>query len=120
MDRGYLADLTLRIGAAFAFLFPAINALYDPYSWLGYFPKFMQGVVPDIVLLHTFGAIEVLIALWILSGKYIFWPSCVATLMLIAIVLFDSANFQILFRDLSIAAITFSLAIRHAHIRKVT
>lgn len=108
------ADLILRIGVAFAFLFPAINALFDPYSWLGYFPKFMHGVVPDLVLLHTFGAVEVIIALWILSGKRIFWPSSVATLMLLAIVLFDSGSFQILFRDLSIAAMTLALAIKNA------
>ena len=118
MDNGRISDLVLRIGVAFAFLFPAINALSDPYSWLGYFPKFMQGVVPDLVLLHTFGAVEVVIALWILSGKRIFWPSSIATLMLLAIVFFDSDNFQILFRDLSIAAMTLALAIKNAPMRK--
>ena len=38
--------------------------------------------MPDEVLLHTFGIVEVILALWILSGWRIFWPSAAATLML--------------------------------------
>ena len=104
------AHLALRAGVAFAFLYPAINALFNPYSWIGYFPPFMRGYVPDMVLLHAFGAMEVVIALWILSGKKIFWPSLAATALLLAIVVFDYHNFEILFRDLSIAAAALSLA----------
>ena len=77
-----ISNLLLRISVAFAFLYPPFDALTNPDSWIGYFPKFMQGYVPDLVLLHGFGIVEVVIALWILSGKQIFWPSIVATLML--------------------------------------
>lgn len=104
-------SLLLRAGVAFAFLYPPINALFDPYSWLGYFPKFMHGVVSDAVLLHGFGAIEAVLALWILSGRNIFLPSTVATLMLLAIVLFNLQDFQVVFRDLSLAAMTLALAL---------
>ncbi len=105
------AYLSLRVGAAFAFLYPPINALVDPYSWIGYFPFFVKGYVPDEVLLHAFGAVEIVLALWILSGWRIFWPSVAATAMLLGIVVFNPANFQVLFRDLSIAAMTFSLVV---------
>lgn len=101
----------LRAGLAFAFLYPAVNALFDPYSWLGYFPAFMHGIVPDAVLLHSFGAVEVILALWIVSGKHIFIPSAIATLMLLAIVLFNLQNFQVVFRDVSIAAMAAALAL---------
>ena len=103
--------IALRIGVAFAFLYPPINALFDPYSWLGYFPAFMRGIVPDMVLLHAFGVFEIVIALWILSGIRIRYPSVVATLVLCAIVLFDSNNFAVLFRDLSIATASLALAL---------
>lgn len=108
-------DWILRVGLAFAFLYPPLDAIADPYSWLGYFPQFMRGYVPDMVLLHSFGAIEIIIALWILSGWKIFWPSCLALLMLLSIVLFDSGGgaFEILFRDLAIASIALALAVAH-------
>lgn len=107
------ADLALRIGVAFAFLYPPINALSNPESWIAYFPPFTRGYVPDEVLLHSFGALEVVIALWILSGKRIFWPSCAAAALLIAIAVFSFYNFEVVFRDLSIAAAAIALALMH-------
>jgi len=106
-----MTNLLLRIGVAFAFLYPAINAIFDPYAWLGYFPGFMQGILPSLVLLHGFGALEVLIALWILSGKKIFVPSVIATLMLGTIVTFNLSDFQVVFRDVSIALMSAALAL---------
>lgn len=106
-----LPTVVLRSGLALAFLFPPINALYDPISWIGYFPGFMHGLLPDMILLHTFGIIEVAIALWILSGKHIFIPCTLAAVMLLAIVAFNFQDFQVLFRDVSIASIAISLAL---------
>ena len=111
MQSAGLAQIILRVGAAFAFLYPPLNALSDPGSWIGYFPAFMHGFVPDPVLLHGFGVVEVIIALWILSGWKIFWPSLVATVMIVSIVAFNIPQMQVLFRDLSIAAMTLSLAL---------
>jgi hypothetical protein len=107
------ADVVLRIGAAFAFLYPPLNALSDPDSWIGYFPSFVHGYVPDPLLLHTFGVVEVVIALWIFSGWRIFWPCIIATAMLVGIVAFNMPQLQILFRDLSIAAFTLGLGLLH-------
>ncbi len=113
MNREKLPELILRLGAAFAFLYPPLNALVNPYSWLGYFPNFLTGSIPDMVLLHGFGIIEVIIALWIVFGKKIFWPSAVASAMLLGIILFNFHNFEVLFRDVSILAMTLSLAVMH-------
>ncbi len=114
MDRERVVDLVLRIGLAFAFLYPPLSALSDPYSWIGYFPTFMQGIVPDMALLHAFGVVEVVIALWLLSGWRVFWPACLALLMLLGIVVFNLRDFQILFRDVAIACMALALAVRHA------
>ena len=110
MKEGTLAHFALRAGVAFAFLYPPINALADPYAWIGYFPVFVKGYVPDITLLYVFGVVEVILALWILSGWRIFWPSLAAGGMLLGIVAFNLPNFQVLFRDISIAAMSFALA----------
>ncbi|RJR12814.1 hypothetical protein C4585_03140 [Candidatus Parcubacteria bacterium] len=111
MKKEEVAMLALRIGVAFAFLFPAVNAWIDPNAWIGYFPVFVKGYVPDEILLHLFGVVEIIIAVWILSGWRIFLPSAAATAMLLGIVIFNPAEFQILFRDLAIAAMSFALAV---------
>ena len=107
------AELVLRIGLAFAFLYPPLNAIMDPNAWIGYFPQFLRGYVDDLVLLHSFGVIEAVIALWILSGKRIFLPSAAAFVMLVAIVTMDYTEFQVVFRDLSIAAIALYFCIKY-------
>ena len=111
MDWDRLAKFILRAGVAFAFLYPPINALANPFDWIGYFPSFTRGIVPDMVLLHAFGAVEVVIALWILWGRKIFLPAALATVMLVAIVAFNLNNFVVVFRDLSIATASLSLAL---------
>lgn len=103
MNTTRITSLLLRVAVAFALLFPALNAFFDPYAWIGYFPSFLTGIVPDLVLLHTFGVIEIILALWILSGQRIFIPSLLVTVLLVAIVLVNAPDFQVLFRDVPIA-----------------
>ncbi len=113
MTRDSFADWVLRLGLAFAFLYPPLNALGDPNAWIGYFPQFTRGIIDDTLLLHVFGVVEVIIAAWILWGKYVFWPAAAASAMLVGIVVFNPSEFQVIFRDLSIASIALYLAIRH-------
>lgn len=111
MRREQIAHLTLRIGVAFAFLYPPLRAIYDPVSWLGYFPHLLTSLPIDtLVLLHGFGAIEIVLALWILSGRNIRIPAVLATLLLLVIVAFNWADIDIVFRDISIALMTLALA----------
>ncbi len=116
MDRNRIANFTLRIGVAFAFLYAAMDGFYDPYSWIDYFPQFVTNIaqslgISTLFLLRGLGVIEIIIALWILSGRRIAIPSVIAALMLVTIVLFNVVQFQLLFRDLSIAAAALTLAI---------
>ena len=100
----------LRIGVAFAFLYPALRAIFDPVSWLAYFPTVIRDLpIDSLVLLHGFGAIEVAIALWLLSGWKILTPALLAALMLVGIVAFNTADMDVVFRDLSIAMMAFAL-----------
>ena len=101
----------LRIAAAIAFIYPPLDALSNPDSWVGYFPQFLLASgIPSGVLLHGFGVIEIVIAVWILSGWHIEWPATVAAFMLAGIVAFNSSQFEVLFRDISIALACLALA----------
>ena len=115
-----IADIVLRAGLAFAFLYPPISAVGDPNSWIGYFPSFARGVVDDQLLLHLFGIVEVGLAFWVLSGWRIWIPASVMATFLVGIVVFNIPEFQVLFRDLTIAALALALALMHLprHTRK--
>jgi len=107
-------DWLLRIGVGFAFLYPPISAIFNPFAWIGYFPLFVTNIFPDaIVLLHIFGVIEVIVGLWILSGKNIFIPSAVAALMLAGIIIFNFSQMDVLFRDVSILLMAVALMLSH-------
>lgn len=103
-------DIFLRLAVAFAFLYPPVSAIGDPYAWVGYFPAFVRDVGHELVILHAFGVVEVAIGLWILSGWRILYPSLAAATMLALIVAFNLGDFQVLFRDISIALAALALA----------
>ena len=102
----------LRIGVAGSFFYPPFDALIDPYSWIGYFPAFLTNLVAPhgVLLLHAFGVLEIGIALWLLLGRSIRIPALVASILLIAIVVCNLPQFQVLFRDVSIALAALALA----------
>ena len=110
-SRIQVVHLLLRISVAFAFLYPPITALIEPYTWLGYIPDLFRLGTDGVVILHLFGIVEVLLALWILSGWRIVYPSLAAAAMLLAIVVFNPAEFPIVFRDISIALVALVLVL---------
>lgn len=70
----------------------------------------MLGHVSNSLLLSGWGVVEVIIAVWILSGKKIFIPSLAATVLLLAIVVFNLPMFEVVFRDISLALVAATLA----------
>lgn len=104
-------SLILRVSLAFAFLYPPIAAFFDPYSWVGYFPDFLRGIIPDLLLLHLFGIVEIIIGGWLLWGKNLFYPSVSAALLLLGIVIFNFPQMDVVFRDVSILGIALALAL---------
>ena len=102
--------LVLRLGLAFAFLYPPFAAILDPVGWGAYFPHFLLvSGIPTAILLHGFGIIEAVLAVWILSGWNIKIPATLCAILLILIVVSNLSNFDVVFRDVSIAAIALAL-----------
>jgi hypothetical protein len=111
LPKASFPEWMLRSLLALSFLYPPVDALGDPYSWIGYFPTFLTDLVAPhgILLLHAFGIVEVLLALWVLLAKDARKPALIMGLMLIAIVAFNPGQFQVLFRDVCIALAALAL-----------
>lgn len=108
-------ELLLRVGLAISFLYPALHALTDPYAWIGYFPPFLLSLAGEhtILMLHVWGAIEVVLALWLLFARHVFIPSTIMAIALMAVVIANPAQFPILFRDVTIVLAAGALAWMH-------
>ena len=112
MSQDKTISLLLRIGVAFAFIYPAVAAYFDPFSWIGFFPVFIRDIFPnETLLLNLFGISEILIALWIISGKKIFIPSVLAAVYLFAIIVFNWTLMDVIFRDIPIMLSAIALAL---------
>ena len=111
-----IIEWLLRIGVAVAFIYPPVSAWFNPYAWVGYFPTFIIDASPlsELTLLHVFGAIEIVIGVWILFGKNIRIPSLAAAVSLLLIVAFNWSQMDVLFRDIAIALMALALALRHS------
>ena len=101
----------VRIGVAFCFLYAGIAGFLDPESWVGWFPKFMRDIIPELLLLKIWGVYEIGTGLWILSGKKIFIPSLLASLSLAGLIATNLSAMDIIFRDVTILATTIALTI---------
>ena len=109
-----MVHIILRVGVAFAFIYPAVAAFLDPLSWLGFFPVAIRDVFgSETVLLSLSGLFQMGIALWILAGRNIFIPSVIASIYLFLIVMFNLELLNIVFRDIPILLMAIALALIH-------
>lgn len=107
-----LYEHLLRIAIAFALLYPPLSALGTPALWIGYIPAWLSNISPlsDFALLHVFGLIEGVLALWILCARNIHIPAGIAAGMLLFITFTNLNQFSVLFRDVSLALAALALA----------
>lgn len=111
MSAEKISYFLLRAGLAFSFIYAAVRAWFVPGDWIGWFPPFLLNFLPADILLLSWGVFEIAIALWILWGKNIFTPTLLAFLSLTGLIIFNWTALDILFRDVSLALISLSLAI---------
>lgn len=102
MQNERLISFLLRVGIANAFLYAAIAAFLDPFSWVGFMPSWIDAVIPRSILLSLFSTYEIVLALWLLSGKQIFRAATLSSVTLFFIILFNISSLDILFRDVPI------------------
>lgn len=111
MDKQKTAIILLRIGTAFAFIYAAISGFTSPYDWIGYFPSFMQHILPGTGILTVWGVVEIILGLWILSGWRVSIPAIIGALSMLGLLIFDWRDMDVIFRDVTIAFSLVALAI---------
>lgn len=102
--------LLLRVGLAIVFLYASISATKSPQDWIGYLPRFATSIVAGALLLKIFSALEFILALWLLSGKYVRYAGLAAALLLAGIILSNLTLLPISFRDIGLAFAALALA----------
>src|SRR5579864_8086364 len=113
INRQKIMELVIQSGIAFAFLFAAVAAFLDPFTWIQYFPGFLRDHFGDETIIRLFSLSEIVLALWILSGKKIFISSLVAAFYFLLIVISNLFYFSIVFSNVSLLLVSFSLAVKH-------
>jgi len=110
MGKQELATLLLRVGLGFGFLYAGIAGLVQPDDWAGFVPDFVKAVDPAQFSVTAFSVFQVIIALWLLSGKRIFYAAIAASLSMLAITITNLDVFLIVFRDVVIFFAAMALA----------
>jgi uncharacterized membrane protein len=109
-EKTALANLALRLGLAFVFLFAAVTALLYPANYYKFVPPFISAYMSKDLFLMIYGGYEVLLAIWILVGKWSFYSSLLAAATLFGLTVLNLNEFNITFRNVSIICGAFALA----------
>jgi len=86
MKKNY-TDLFLRIGLAFVFIYAGIGAFVNPESWIGFIPSFLGEYDSIVLSMHI--VFNLLLGLWLLSGKWRFYSASVSAVALFVITIFN-------------------------------
>lgn len=103
--------MILKIALAYSLVRPAVAGFINPDAWIGFIPQFVSEIVPVTTFLIIFGVVEIILGLLIISMKDIFYPSILAGLLILSIILFNLSQSDIIFRDVAILGIVIALAL---------
>lgn len=114
MPKQHQALLYLRIGLAISFFYPALAAPLDPASWIGFIPPFAQDIIllvmPLTAFLILFSAAEIILGLWLLSGRFLRLAGALSAFFMFGITASNLGAFDIVFRDVSLGFMGIAIA----------
>ena len=106
-----MVSFLLRVSIASVFLYAAIGATLQPQNWIWYIPQFARNIIPGDILLHGFSVYQLLLSLWILSGKKTFYAALLASVTFLGIIAVNIDVVDVLFRDFAIFFASLALAV---------
>jgi hypothetical protein len=92
------------------FFFAAINFTLHPQLGFAYIPSYVQAIIPPALFLHIFSVYEVVLTVWLLSGKWNRYCGLLTAATLFGFTVLNLNAFGTLFRNVSIffSAIAYS------------
>lgn len=110
-----VAHILLRIGLAGTLAYAAIASFITPTSWIGYFPLFLVKLTAPFLsqeaLLGVFSVLELLLAVWLLSGYKAFFAGVVAAGLFGGILFANLGAMDLVFRDFGLILAALALAV---------
>jgi hypothetical protein len=82
LEKTGISSWLLRAGVTFVFAYAGVASLQHPLEWVGYLPAFITSAVAATTLIKFFALYELVLAAWLLSGKYLRYAGLLATLTL--------------------------------------
>ncbi|HRN96158.1 MAG TPA: DoxX family protein [Candidatus Levybacteria bacterium] len=100
----------LQFGIAFVFIYAGIQIILNYQSFVGYAPEIIFDFIPVQIFMYGFAVFEIVLGLWLISGKKLLYSSLTAAGIMILINLFNLDLFIVLFRNIAILCGALALA----------
>lgn len=113
MEHQKYASLSLRIGIAVTFAYAALASFRNLENWIGFFPSFMLNIIPETILLTSFSAVEIILAIWLLSGKWTLYAALVSAALFLGITVTNLGVLDLVFRDVGLGFAAIALTVLH-------
>ena len=101
--------MLLRVGLVAVFLYAAVSSLGAPAEWLSYMPAFLTRLLTGNTLIRLFAVYELLLVAWLISGKLIRHCALLCALTFVAIVIMNTEQLIITFRDVGLVCMALAL-----------
>ena len=99
----------LSVGLAFVFAYAAISSFMHPLEWVGYVPGFLVHLLAPTTTVRLIASYELVLAVWLLSGRYRKYAALLSALTLAGIVLGNWNQMIITFRDVGLLLMAVAL-----------
>src|SRR5260221_6021900 len=110
LDKVSLASLALRLGLAYVFIFASSVAYLNPSVDYKYIPSFISSIVDRNLFLMLFGGFEVLLAVWLIIGRWTFYAALISAALLFGLTMLNLGELVTTFRNAAIICGALALA----------
>ena len=103
------ARLLIQIGLAIVFLYAAIATFQKPDDWTTYLPSFLPKSLSPITAVKAVAFYEAILAVWLLSGKYLKAVGLLAAITFAGILAVNTQYLLTTFRDIGLLFMALAL-----------